>query len=244
MDGHARERPEQAVRAMLDGASVEGGGGSHGAMVVPAMDADDKSTVVRPVRIARGRNPGEVACLEVVAGRAKGRKLVLLTGSTLIGRTSGAELVLDDDGVSRRHAKLVIGDEGVVNIIDLDSTNGTFLNGARVDMAVVREGDRIQIGPDVTLRFGHWPAQAIAPEHADDEGDAVARAAAAGLSKRELEVALLVAEGLTTEEIGAKLFISPRTVSTHLTRIYERLGLPSRSALARYVVERGLVRAR
>ncbi|MBX7080929.1 MAG: LuxR C-terminal-related transcriptional regulator [Nannocystaceae bacterium] len=210
---------------------------------VSAMDADDKSTVVRPVRIARGRNPGEVACLEVVVGRAKGRKLVLLTGSTLIGRTSGAELVLDDDGVSRRHAKLVIGDEGVVNIIDLDSTNGTFLNGARVDMAVVREGDRIQIGPDVTLRFGHWPAQAVAPDDGVAD-DPVTRAAAAGLSKRELEVALLVAEGLTTEEIGAKLFISPRTVSTHLTRIYERLGLPSRSALARYVVERGLVRAR
>ncbi len=198
-------------------------------------DLDDKPTAVRPVRIARGRSPGEVACLEVLGGKAIGRVLPLTTGSTLIGRSTKADLQLDDDGVSRRHAKLVIGDEGVVNLIDLDSTNGTFLNGARIDLAIVREGDRIQIGPDATLRYLYRARAELVRK------DPKVRAAEAGLSRRELEVAVLVAEGLTTDEIGARLHISPRTVSTHLSRIYERLGLPGRAALARLVVQQGLL---
>ena len=187
------------------------------------------------MRIARGRTPGEVACLEVLGGKAQGKVLPLTTGSTLIGRSTKADLQLDDDGVSRRHAKLAIGEEGVVNLIDLDSTNGTFLNGARVDLAIVREGDRIQIGPDVTLRYLYRTRAELQRQ------DPKARAAEVGLSKRELEVALLVAEGLTTEEIGARLHIRPRTVSTHLGRIYERLGLSGRAALARLVVQQGLL---
>lgn len=200
-------------------------------------DHEDRPTAVRPVRIARGRTPGEVACLEVLTGHAQGKVLPLTTGSTLIGRSTKADLQLDDDGVSRRHAKLAIGDEGVVNLIDLDSTNGTFLNGARIDLAIVREGDRIQIGPDVTLRHLYRTRAELARK------DPKARAAEVGLSKRELEVAVLVAEGLTTEEIGARLHISPRTVSTHLGRIYERLQLSGRAALARLVVQQGLLGA-
>ncbi len=59
-----------------------------------------------------------------------------------------------------------------------------------------------------------------------------ARAADGTLTSRELEVAELVAEGLTNREIGARLFISIRTVTSHLDHIYTKLGLSSRDALA------------
>lgn len=60
------------------------------------------------------------------------------------------------------------------------------------------------------------------------------------LTPRQLEVADLVAEGLTNAEIGEQLFISVRTVHSHLDHIYTRLGLNSRAALAAWVTERRL----
>ncbi|WP_276352253.1 response regulator transcription factor [Cohnella caldifontis] len=60
------------------------------------------------------------------------------------------------------------------------------------------------------------------------------------LSARERQVALQVAEGLSNAEIAKRLFISPRTVTTHLERIFQKLNVPSRAALTRYVLEKNL----
>jgi DNA-binding NarL/FixJ family response regulator len=61
------------------------------------------------------------------------------------------------------------------------------------------------------------------------------------LAARELETLRLVADGLTDNEIGKQLYISPRTVQNHLTRIREKTGLRRRSELARWAVEHAVV---
>ena len=59
------------------------------------------------------------------------------------------------------------------------------------------------------------------------------------LTERELQVARLVAEGLSNAEIAQRLIVSTRTVTTHLTHIYRRLGLTGRTGLAHYLHTRG-----
>ena len=54
----------------------------------------------------------------------------------------------------------------------------------------------------------------------------------ASLTPTELEVVRLVSEGLVNNDVAARLFISPRTVQTHLTHVYSKLGLTSRVQLA------------
>jgi predicted ATPase/DNA-binding CsgD family transcriptional regulator len=62
----------------------------------------------------------------------------------------------------------------------------------------------------------------------------------AGLTPREVEVLGLVATGMTNAQIAKELFLSPRTVETHLTSIYHKLGVTSRAAATRFALEHGL----
>ena len=55
------------------------------------------------------------------------------------------------------------------------------------------------------------------------------------LAKREAEVARLVAEGLTNKQIGTRLFISERTVATHVGNILNKLGFASRAQIASWM---------
>ena len=64
---------------------------------------------------------------------------------------------------------------------------------------------------------------------------------ASGLSRRELEVVTLVARGKTNRQIAAELVISEKTVARHMSNIFTKLGLSSRSAATAYAYEHGLV---
>jgi pSer/pThr/pTyr-binding forkhead associated (FHA) protein len=72
-----------------------------------------------------------------------------LTGTLTIGRAAGCDITLDDTFISQVHARVGIGESGVV-IEDLGSTNGTYLNRKRVTApVVVSPGDAIQVGSTI-----------------------------------------------------------------------------------------------
>ena len=61
-----------------------------------------------------------------------------------------------------------------------------------------------------------------------------------GLTARVVEVLGLVAQGLTNEQVAEQLVISPRTVNSHLTSIFGKIGISSRGAATRYAIEHNL----
>ena len=71
--------------------------------------------------------------------------IVLDRASTSIGRSPGQDVVLHEPAVSRRHA-VIERDEDSYAVLDQKSTHGTFLNGVRVDRAVLAPGDVLQMG--------------------------------------------------------------------------------------------------
>jgi len=73
-------------------------------------------------------------------------KLYLTKTSTVLGRDKTSDLVIDNSDVSWRHCLLDIQSRGVF-ILDLDSTNGTFVNGILVRDGCLNPGDRIELGP-------------------------------------------------------------------------------------------------
>jgi len=102
--------------------------------------ADVAATAVRPVV------PRYV--LRAVSGDGFGRSHPL-HANLAVGRADDAGLLLAGDGISRQHARLTPGDDGVM-VEDLGSANGTYLNGQRVTREIARQGDEISFD---TQRF-------------------------------------------------------------------------------------------
>jgi diguanylate cyclase (GGDEF)-like protein len=71
---------------------------------------------------------------------------------TVIGRAADANIRLDDDGVSRRHAR-VVQNGSEVWLEDLESANGTFVNDDRIVRRQLHDGDKIQMGSTTILKF-------------------------------------------------------------------------------------------
>ena len=88
--------------------------------------------------------------LEVVAGM-EARSFGLTKGKYLVGRAAGSDIQLREGSVSSRHARLDRAGGGW-RLTDLQSTNGTFVNGRRIRSVAVNPGDRIRFG-DVGMQF-------------------------------------------------------------------------------------------
>ncbi len=97
----------------------------------------------------------EQAELTVIAGQYKGKTVALGAGTVVVGRSSDCELSLKGaTGASRRHCKVqYLGNRFVV--IDLESRNGTIVNGQSVERKVLEQGDRIEIGDEIIQFIVH-----------------------------------------------------------------------------------------
>jgi pSer/pThr/pTyr-binding forkhead associated (FHA) protein len=98
-----------------------------------------------PAGLAKRRPYG----LRFISGKYTGGEFSLLPNQEIVvGRANDLQMVLVEDMVSRRHAR-IFWESDQVQIEDLGSTNGTFVNGEKIKRALLKEGDRILIGTNI-----------------------------------------------------------------------------------------------
>lgn len=112
----------------------------------------DELTVLSPIPedLYAETHAGRMALL-VIYGYDLGKSHVLAEGEHVIGRSAASDIQIDQDSVSRTHARLTCRG-GTATVQDLDSSNGVFVNGHRVEQAELQDGDRLHLGETI-LKF-------------------------------------------------------------------------------------------
>ena len=113
--------------------------------------SSDKTQIGAPAKPADKIPERYQASLVIVKGRSSGMEYALTKAYTVLGRDKEADIMLKDPLISRQHAVIIYHDGSYV-VKDLDSTNGTHLQGAVVKQANLRHGDTFRVG-DTTLQF-------------------------------------------------------------------------------------------
>lgn len=117
------------------------------------MTKTDETTLTKPVENLYAQIGGRSASLIVLTGSELGKMFRLEKPELVIGRATDADIHLEDEGISRHHAK-VVRTETEIRLIELGSKNGIWCNGERVvDARVLVDGDKIQVGSDVILKL-------------------------------------------------------------------------------------------
>ena len=110
------------------------------------MSSNPRSkTVVTVISKIAEKPTSRDACLVVIYGLELGRKYNLESANIIIGRSSKCDIQIDQESVSRNHAKIINTGKSII-LRDLGSTNGTYVNDQLIDEYVLRDGDLIKIG--------------------------------------------------------------------------------------------------
>jgi pSer/pThr/pTyr-binding forkhead associated (FHA) protein len=112
--------------------------------------------------------------LRFISGKYQGGEFPIAAEREIyIGRSNELDVVLVEDMVSRKHAKISWHNDALI-IEDLGSTNGTFVNGEKIKRARLKEGDRVLVGTSI-VRIALSAAVGVAPPSAQQEADARVR---------------------------------------------------------------------
>lgn len=122
------------------------------------VDLED-TTTFNPADLDGIKSAGEglSPCLIVLAGDEVGQIYRIEKDAIVIGRALDAAIRLEEADISREHVRITREEqhgEVAVTVYDLDSTNGTYVNGERIDHQHLSDGDRLQLGSSTVMKFG------------------------------------------------------------------------------------------
>lgn len=114
---------------------------------VPASDLPRDLDESRGKKKRRRIKRGAPRRLSIVSGGQQGISADLADGQVQIGRSADCQIILDDDYVSTRHARVLADSSGGWYVEDLGSTNGTYVNGQRITVpTTITMADTVRIG--------------------------------------------------------------------------------------------------
>lgn len=125
--------------------------GAEGGVTVTTELSDGAPPPTRQTLVPRAR----AETIEIINGpdEMRGKTYQLPRSGLRIGRSPTADLTIDSPTLSRLHADIRATDRDEWEAIDLQSANGTFVNGTRIEKVTLRPGDEIVLAGEVTLRF-------------------------------------------------------------------------------------------
>jgi two-component system cell cycle response regulator len=144
------ERPasgskNRSVTLLVDRLRSSGEFGNTHFNVEDERTTNPNKTVVTVIAQAPKKADTRDACLVVIYGDDLGRRIPLGNEPCVIGRSSKCEVQIDQESVSRNHARLTRGSSGY-SVRDLGSTNGTYVNDEIIDEVMLRDGDQVKVG--------------------------------------------------------------------------------------------------
>ena len=113
--------------------------------------AQKPEITVTKVELTAEETQGQVgdSCLIVFYGDNIGRRYFLNRPELILGRADSAHVQINQDSVSRNHAKVVVRPGQQPKVVDLESTNGTFVNNTRVTERTLMDGDLLRVGQTI-----------------------------------------------------------------------------------------------
>jgi DNA-binding transcriptional MerR regulator len=122
------------------------------AVLVTSVEGATPATAVSPGRV-------EIDTLVLASGTSAGQRFELSNEITTVGRHAASDVFLDDVSVSRHHGVFTRTASGRVTVRDLNSLNGTYVNGSRVDETVLHHNDEVLIGK---FKLIYWAPESSA----------------------------------------------------------------------------------
>ncbi|MBI5508126.1 MAG: diguanylate cyclase [Deltaproteobacteria bacterium] len=201
------------------------------------MDFEDKTSVISSKLVeglVKEKVDSRAACFIVLAGTQAGRMYKLEGDEIVIGRVDDALIRIDDDGVSRRHAKIVRTPDGGVTIQDMGSTNGTFCNGEKVGSRTLQDGDKIQIGSTTILKFSFQDS--VEEDFQRRQYESATRDALTGCFNKKYLLERLPSELASAKRHDKTMALAMMDID-HFKRVNDTYGHPAGDYVLRHVAD-------
>jgi diguanylate cyclase (GGDEF)-like protein len=118
-----------------------------------AYNSSEDTLIIKKPKISLDKTTPDRPVLLVMTGNMTGYSIKIEAERTLIGRSPDCDISLYEIDLSRKHAEIIYQKNNSIQIIDLNSVNGTYVNGKKIQRCELEDGDHIRFGTNTIIKF-------------------------------------------------------------------------------------------